>query len=97
MKIFNIIKRNILTEKATNLEISKNCYILEVSSDATKIDIKKAVKELYNVSVSDVNILNSREKYKYGRKWIQLKRRTFKKAYVTLDDKKAKLDLSLIK
>jgi large subunit ribosomal protein L23 len=42
-------------------------------------------------------MLNTREKFKYGKKGMQIKRRSTKKAFVTLKDKKAKLDFSLIK
>jgi ribosomal protein L23 len=37
-----------------------------------------------------------REKYKYGRKWPQIKRRSFKKAYVKLPEGK-KIDFSIVK
>lgn len=97
MRIYRIIKKPIVTEKATNLEIKNSCYVLEVSMDATKIDIKKSILDLYSLDVSSVNILKTREKYKFWRKWIQLRKRSTKKAYVTLKYKNAKLDLSLIK
>lgn len=62
MRLYRILKKPIVTEKTTKLEIDNKTYVFVVSSDATKIDIKKAVLELYWVEVSDVNIVNSREK-----------------------------------
>jgi large subunit ribosomal protein L23 len=71
-----------VTEKAINLG-QQNKYIFKVSSDANKIEVKKAVQELYGVGVQDVNIINiprrkkrvgAREGFKPG----------FKKAVVTL-------------
>jgi large subunit ribosomal protein L23 len=54
--------------------------------------------ELYKVEVSSVNVLHTREKFKYGKKrWMQLRKRSTKKAYVTLKDTKAKIDFSIIK
>ncbi|MEA3387074.1 MAG: 50S ribosomal protein L23 [Patescibacteria group bacterium] len=39
-------------------------YLVEISKDATKIDVKKAFLEIYKVEVSDVNVLNTRVKFK---------------------------------
>ena len=45
MRLFRILKKPITTEKTSNLSLIKNTYVFEVSDDATKIDIKKAIKE----------------------------------------------------
>jgi len=98
MRLFRILKKPVVTEKTSNLEMTNNTYVFIVSSDATKIDVKKAVLDLYGVEVSSVNMLNTREKFKYWKKrGLQLKRRVEKKAYVTLKDEKAKIDFSVIK
>lgn len=97
MRLYRILKKPIVTEKSSTLEIANNTYVFEVSKDATKIDIKKAVLELYGVSVSNVNILNTRMKFKFGKKWMQIRKRTTKKAYVTLSDANAKIDVTLVK
>jgi hypothetical protein len=36
-------------------------------------------------------------KFKFGRKGMQIRKRTTKKAYVTLTDTKAKIDVTLVK
>ena len=97
MRLYRILKKQIVTEKSSTLELANNIYIFEVSNDATKIDIKKAVLELYGLSVSNVNIVNTRMKFKFGKKGIQIRKRTTKKAYITLADKTAKLDITLVK
>lgn len=98
MRLYRILKKPVTTEKTSNLEFTQNTYVFEVASDATKIDVKKAVLELYGVDVASVNILNTREKFKYGKKrTMVLRRRTSKKAYVTLKDTNAKIDFSVIK
>lgn len=98
MRLFRILKKPITTEKTSNLEVSNNTYVFEVRDDATKIDVKKAVLELYGVEVASVNVLRTREKFKYGKKrGMQLRKRSAKKAYVTLKDEKAKIDFSVVK
>lgn len=91
------MKKTIVTEKTSTLEMANNVYVFEVSSDATKIDIKKAVLELYWVSVSSVNILNTRMKFKQWKKGMQVRTRSTKKAYITLSDKDAKIDVTIVK
>ena len=98
MRLFRILKKPITTEKTSNLEVSNNTYVFEVRDDATKIDVKKAVLELYGVEVASVNVLRTREKFKYGKKrGMQLRKRPTKKAYITLKDEKAKIDFSIVK
>lgn len=97
MRLFDIIKKPIVTEKTSNASLLNNTYALDVSSDATKIDIKKAISYIYGVEVDSVRVLNTREKFKHSRKWLALKRRTSKKAYVTLKNASDKIDFSILK
>lgn len=97
MRLFEIIKKPIITEKSSRSELKEWTYVIEVSDSATKIDIKKAVLDVYWVSISSVRVLNTREKFKQGKKGIVLRKRTSRKAYITLKDKSAKIDFSLIK
>lgn len=97
MRIYRIIKKPIVTEKASAAELSNNCYVFEVDNTATKIDVKKTILEIYWVEVDSVNIVKTIEKFKQWKKGLQSKRKSAKKAYVTLRDKKAKIDFSIIK
>ncbi len=98
MRLYRIIQKPIVTEKTANMQLAQPRYAFEVAPDATKIDVKKAISELYGVEVASVNILNTREKFKYGRKrGMNVKRRSAKKAYVTLKDPKATLDVIAVK
>jgi len=73
-------------------------YAFQVAPSATKIDIKMAIKELYGVDVADVNILNTREKFKYGKKrGMQVRKRITKKAYITLKNSKDVIDVTILK
>ena len=97
MRLYRIIQKPIVTEKASNLELSESTYIIRIDASATKIDVKKSIQELYGIEIESVRIVNVRVKMKHGKKKMQLKRRSFKKAYVTLKDKSQKLDLISIK
>lgn len=59
----DIIIRPVVTEKTMNgMPLKK--YTFEVLKDAGKIEIKKAVEELFGVKVSKVNTLNVRGRYR---------------------------------
>jgi large subunit ribosomal protein L23 len=68
MRLFRILKKPITTEKTSNLSLVSNTYVFEIAADATKVDVKKAIVELYGVEVASVNVLHTREKFKYGKK-----------------------------
>ncbi len=84
MQIVDIIKRPIiLTEKGSTQRDDLNKYMFEVDLRANKVEIRRAVEELFDVTVVDVNTLIVRGKPKrMGRR--RLKRRNWKKAIVTL-------------
>ncbi len=97
MRLYRLIKKPIVTEKTSKLELTNNTYVFTVDKSSTKIDIKKAIFELYWVEVSDVNMVNTREKFKNGRKWLQIRKKTTKKAYVKLRNPEDKIDFSITK
>jgi large subunit ribosomal protein L23 len=83
----NILQKPIITEKMTRLGEKSGRYGFIVNPKANKIQIKKAVQDLYNVVVVDVNTMNYRGKKKSrGTKtgFTTGKTPTFKKAIVTL-------------
>ncbi len=71
-----------LTEKAANLG-SENVYTFNVSPDANKIQVKKAIKMYFKVLPTRVNMLVNKERdvVKRGRRGVQS---GFKKAMVHL-------------
>lgn len=80
-----IIRRPIVTEKSTNLRESGNVIAFEVDVNANKIEVKKAVEDLFKVKVQEVRIANVRGKMKrMGR--YEGKRRDWRKAYVRLKE-----------
>ena len=78
-----VIRRMQLTEKATALA-EKNKYFFEVDPSANKIDIKRAVEELYKVSVVSVNTMKYAGKRKRERTIQYGRRASWKRAVVTL-------------
>lgn len=80
----SIIVRPIITEHSYDM-MEKNTYTFEVAKSANKIEIAKAVEELFNVTVTNVNTLNVKPKKKRVRVQVGLTR-TWKKAMVTLKE-----------
>ena len=50
-----ILVKPIVTEKMTQLGDKLNRFGFRVQKDANKIEIKKAIEQAYNVTVTDVN------------------------------------------
>jgi large subunit ribosomal protein L23 len=69
MDAIYIIKKPLMTEKATLMQENANSYAFEVDLRASKDDIKAAIKHLYNVRVVSVNTQIRKERarrFKYG-------------------------------
>jgi len=80
---YKIIKKPVVSEKSTLLTERDNKYVFEVALEANKIQIKKAVEEVFKVGVTKVRTMRIRGKMKRVR--VQLGRtRERKKAIVTL-------------
>ena len=60
MTAYDIIKRPVITEKSEMLRREYNKYTFEVNTKANKIQIRKAVEEIFNVKVESVSTLNSK-------------------------------------
>jgi large subunit ribosomal protein L23 len=89
MNANQIIRRPLVTEKSTILREEGNVLAFEVDPKANKIEVKKAVEELFKVKVAEVRIFNVRGKMKRMGRW-EGKRRDWRKAYVRLQkDEKA--------
>ena len=81
---YEIVRRPIITEQSME-SIDNNRYVFEVDKRANKIEIKKAVEEIFGVKVAKVNTINYRGKVK--RQGVHIGRRPdWKKAIVTLTE-----------
>ena len=80
---YDIIIAPHLSEKADRLNSEENQYCFKVRLDANKIEIKKAIEEIFDVRVAAVRTQVIRGKIKrYGRTYG--KRPNWKKAIVQL-------------
>ncbi len=80
-----IIRKPLVTEKSAQQKEAKNKYAFEVQKDANKIEIQRAVEQLFKVKVLDVHTVNVLGKMKrLGRRYG--KRPDWKKAIVTLKE-----------
>jgi large subunit ribosomal protein L23 len=81
---YRVLLKPRVTEKAYTMGASGK-YVFQVASIATKLSVKRAVEEVYGVSVSTVNIVTLPGKTKvFGKGQVTGKRKAVKKAYVTL-------------
>jgi large subunit ribosomal protein L23 len=84
-KYYDIIKAPIITEQSSKLIESQNSYTFEVDRKANKVEIKKAVEAIFNVTVVRVNTVNVLPKFKRMGKYEGYKQ-AYKKAIVKLAD-----------
>ena len=83
----SILKKPLITEKATKSGEKLGQYGFMVDTKSNKIQIKKAVETMYNVTVESVNTMKYRGKRKsrFTKTGVQSGNTgTFKKAVVTL-------------
>lgn len=83
----NILFKPIVTEKMTDQGEKMNRYGFIVAKSANKIEIKKAVEDLYGVTVQSVNTMRygGKSKSRFTKAGsISGKSKSFKKAIVTL-------------
>lgn len=81
---FDVIIAPVFTEKCNAL-IQEKKYTFRVRPDANRIEIGRAVEELFKVKVKQVNVLNYQGKAKRAGRTMKMGRRAdWKRAVVTL-------------
>jgi large subunit ribosomal protein L23 len=85
MKLTEVIRRPLITEKTTTLREDGRTVVFEVARDANKIEIKQAVEKLLGAKVSGVRTANAHGKEKRQGRFVG-RRSDWKKAYVKLRD-----------
>ncbi|MFP4521098.1 MAG: 50S ribosomal protein L23 [Fibrobacterota bacterium] len=79
----DIIRTPILTEQSMRIRGNENTYTFTVAADANKIEIRNAVKKLFEVDVLSVRTANFKGKVKrHGLKFGR--RPSWKKAFVKI-------------
>ena len=79
---YDIIIKPIITEQSMEATEEKK-YVFQVAMDANKIEIKKAVEEIFGVKVEKVNTIRMEGKLKRNGRFIG-RRANWKKAMVKL-------------
>jgi large subunit ribosomal protein L23 len=83
MKLTDVIRRPLITEKTTVIREDGRTLVFQVALDANKIDIRRAVETLLGSKVQSVRTSLAHGKVKRQGKY-QGRRSDWKKAYVTL-------------
>jgi len=85
MKVTDVIRRPLVTEKTTVARETGSVVVFEVARDATKVDIKRAVQTLFGSKVQSVRtqIMHGKVKRQgrfagqrpdWKKAWVRLKR-----------------------
>ena len=85
LSVHQVIVRPLVTEKGVHRASRHNQYAFEINPLATKFDVRDAIEELFNVTVTRVATQTRRGKTKRFKQRYGTTR-TWKKAIVTLDD-----------
>ena len=91
MLAYDIIKRPIITEQSMD-QVADRKYTFEVAKNANKIEIKKAVEEIFKVEVEKVTTMNYDGKPKRQGVFVG-KRADWKKAVVKLKEGSKTIEL----
>ena len=84
--IYDVLRRPLITEKSNFQNSKLSQYAFEVAPEATKGLVKDAVEQMFDVTVTRVNILNIPPKRKRNlrNRRMSFRRSAYKKAVVTL-------------
>ena len=83
MKPTDVIRRPLVTEKTTILREDGRTLVLQVATDANKVQIRRAVESLFGSKVADVRTTTVHGKIKRQGRFAG-RRPDWKKAYVRL-------------
>jgi len=83
MTSHEILKRPLITEKSTLEKEKSNQLVFEVAKNANKVEIRRAVEQLFGVKVTGVRTIRMKGKVKRLGRTLG-KRRDWKKAIVAL-------------
>lgn len=96
MKVYETIIQPVVTEKSSRLA-EHGKYVFLVNKNATKIDVKNALKELYDVEVGKVTMARIQPKSRLVARGKEMtKRKMGKKAMVSIKGDKS-LDVTKFK
>jgi large subunit ribosomal protein L23 len=85
VKLTDVIRRPLITEKTTILREDGLTLVLQVATHANKVQIRHAVEQLFGSKVAAVRTTSVRGKLKRQGRFVG-RRSDWKKAYVRLKD-----------
>lgn len=91
MRVQEVIRRPLITEKSTRLKDERNIVAFEVDRRANKIEIRRAVQAQFKVKVADVRIVRMHGKVRRQGKYVG-RQADWKKAYVRLADGEKRIE-----
>lgn len=91
MRIQDIVRNPLITEKSTLEREGKNVVAFEVHPDANKLQIKQAVEAQFKVKVAEVRVARMHGKVRRQGRYAG-RRPDWKKAYVRLADPNQKIE-----
>ena len=84
MRVQDVLRRPLITEKSTELRDERNIVAFVVDSRANKIEVRRAVEtQFQGVKVAEVRIVNMHGKVRRQGRYVG-RRPNWKKAYVRL-------------
>ena len=83
MKLHDVIKRPLITEKGTTKKEAERTLVFEVAADANKVEVRAAVEKLFSIKVEEVRTSNFEGELRRRGKFAGY-RSDWKKAYVKL-------------
>ncbi len=91
MRVQDVIRRPLITEKSSVQREGLNVLALEVDARANKIEIRRAVEAQFKVKVADVRVANCHGKVRRQGRY-EGRRPDWKKAYVRLAEGERTID-----
>lgn len=82
-RLFKVLLKQHITEKASMSSGNASQVVFQVATNATKLEVKKAVEKLFEVKVDTVRVVNVKGKMRRTRTSLG-RRSDWKKAYVRL-------------
>ncbi|MDC0088813.1 50S ribosomal protein L23 [Porticoccaceae bacterium] len=82
-RVFKVLLGPHITEKSAMSSGSATQVVFKVATDASKLEVKRAVEQLFDVQVDDVRVVNVKGKTRRTRTGIG-RRSDWRKAYVRL-------------
>ena len=89
---YDIIKRPVITEKSM-VSVGDKKYVFEVALDANKVEIRKAIEEIFGVKVLSVNTIRVAGKNVRGRTGRSGRKPERKKAILRLTEESKTIEL----